>query len=143
MSDELLRLVEQPHLRHDLPEVQIGDIVRVHYRIVEGNRERVQPFQGTVIRISGGGVNRMMTVRRIASHGIGVERTFPLNSPRIEKIEILRHSRVRRARLYYLRERTGKKARLKQRYVKKVATPQPEARPAQAEEVEQEAVSEA
>ncbi len=119
MSDTLIRAVEQPYLRDDLPEVQVGDIVRVYYRIVEGNRERVQPFQGTVIRISGGGINRMMTVRRIASHGIGVERTFPLHSPRLEKIEILRHSKVRRARLYFLRERTGKKARLKERYVTK------------------------
>ncbi len=121
MSDVLLRMVEQSSLRDDLPEVQVGDIVRVHFRIVEGNRERVQPFQGTVISITGGGVNRMMRVRRIASHGIGVERVFPLNSPRIEKIEILRHSKVRRARLYYLRELTGKKARLKQRYEKKKA----------------------
>ncbi len=115
-ADELLRLVEQSSLRDDLPEVQIGDIVRVYFRIVEGNNERVQPFQGTVIAITGGGTNRMMRVRRIASHGIGVERVFPLNSPRIEKIEILRHSKVRRAKLFFLRERTGKKARLKQRY---------------------------
>ncbi len=115
-ADELLRLVEQSSLRDDLPEVQIGDIVRVYFRIVEGNNERVQPFQGTVIALTGGGTNRMMRVRRIASHGIGVERVFPLNSPRIEKIEILRHSKVRRAKLFFLRERTGKKARLKQRY---------------------------
>lgn len=119
MSDELLRLVERPYLRDDLPEIRVGDIVRVHYRIVEGNRERVQPFQGTVIRISGSGINRMFTVRRIASHGIGVERTFPYHSPRIEKIEVLRHSKVRRARLYYLRERVGKKARLKERFITK------------------------
>ena len=115
-ADELLRLVEQSSLRDDLTEVKIGDIVRVYFRIVEGNNERVQPFQGTVIAITGGGTNRMMRVRRIASHGIGVERVFPLNSPRIEKIEILRHSKVRRAKLFFLRERTGKKARLKQRY---------------------------
>ncbi len=121
MSDLLLRTVEQSSLRDDLPEVQVGDIVRVYFRIVEGNRERVQPFQGTVIRVYGGGVNKMMTVRRIASHGIGVERTFPLNSPRLEKIDILRHSKVRRAKLYYLRELRGKKARLKQRYDTKKA----------------------
>lgn len=116
MSDALLRTVEQSSLRDDLPEVQVGDIVRVYFRIVEGNNERVQPFQGTVIAVTGGGVNRMIRVRRIASHGIGVERVFPLNSPRIEKIDILRHSKVRRAKLFFLRERTGKKARLKQRY---------------------------
>ncbi|NPA90407.1 MAG: 50S ribosomal protein L19 [Chloroflexi bacterium] len=122
MSDLLIRTVEQPMLRDDVPEVEVGDIVRVYFRIVEGNRERVQPFQGTVIRISGGGINKMMTVRRIASHGIGVERTFPLHSPRLEKIDILRHSKVRRSKLYYLRERRGKKARLKQRYETKKAS---------------------
>ena len=126
MSDELLRLVERPYLRDDLPELRVGDIVRVHYRIVEGNRERVQPFQGTVIRISGSGINRMFTVRRIASHGVGVERTFPYHSPFIEKIEVLRHSKVRRARLYFLRERVGKKARLRERFITKRPTEEKE-----------------
>lgn len=116
MSDVLLRVAEQSSLRNDLPEVKPGDVVRVYFRIVEGNRERVQPFQGTVIRVRGSGPGRTFTVRRIASHGIGVERTFPLNSPRIEKIDILRHSHVRRARLYFLRELRGKKARLKEKF---------------------------
>ena len=92
-----------------------GDTVRVHVRIVEGNRERVQVFHGTIIRLRKGGNDANFTVRRIASHGIGVERTFLLNSPRIEKIEVVRHAKVRRAQLYYMRERQGKAARLKER----------------------------
>jgi large subunit ribosomal protein L19 len=99
----------------DIPEITVGDIVRVHVRIVEGDRERVQPFQGTVIRKRKGGVNANFTVRRIASHGVGVERTFLLHSPRIERIEVLRRSKVRRAQLYFLRERRGRSARLKER----------------------------
>ncbi|HIC93523.1 MAG TPA: 50S ribosomal protein L19, partial [Anaerolineae bacterium] len=99
----------------NIPEIRPGDTVRVHTRIVEGDRERVQVFQGTVIRVRKGGANASFTVRRIASHGIGVERTFPLNSPRLEKVEVLRHGHVRRARLYYLRERRGKAARLKEK----------------------------
>lgn len=92
-----------------------GDTVRVHVRIVEGNRERVQIFNGLVIRLRKGGNDANFTVRRIASHGVGVERTFLLNSPRIEKIEVVRHAKVRRAQLYYMRERQGKAARLKER----------------------------
>lgn len=101
--------------RTDLPDVATGDTVRVHLRIVEGNRERVQVFNGIVIRQRRGGNNRNFTVRRIASHGIGVERTFLYNSPRVEKIEIVRRAKVRRAQLYYMRERRGKAARLKER----------------------------
>lgn len=97
------------------PELYPGDSVRVHVRIVEGDRERVQVFPGIVIRLRGGGNERNFTVRRIASHGIGVERTFLLRSPRIEKIEVLRHAKVRRAQLYYMRDRRGKSARLKER----------------------------
>jgi len=96
------------------PELYPGDEVRVHLRIVEGSRERVQVFPGTIIRLRKGGNNKNFTVRRIASHGIGVERTFLYKSPRIEKIEVLRHSKVRRAQLYYMRERRGKSARLKE-----------------------------
>lgn len=99
----------------DHPDIASGDTVRVHIRIVEGDRERVQVFQGVIIRLRGGGNNRNFTVRRIASHGIGVERTFLLRSPRIEKIEILRRAKVRRAQLYYLRDRRGRAARLKER----------------------------
>lgn len=109
---DLIKALEPAKTEH--PPLRPGDTVKVHVRIVEGNRERVQVFQGTVIRINGGGVNQSFTVRRIASHGIGVERTFLLNSPRVEKIEVLRHAKVRRARLYYLRGRTGKAARLKE-----------------------------
>ena len=112
---DLLRAVEQEQLREDLPEIKPGDTVRVHFRIVEGDRERVQPFEGVVIRVRGSQSNRNITVRRIGAHGVGVERTFPLHSPRIEKIEVLRHAHVRRAKLYYLRDRQGKAARLKQK----------------------------
>ena len=110
---DLIKALEPTETRH--PELQPGDAVRVHVRIVEGNRERIQVVHGTVIRIRKGGVDRNFTVRRIASHGIGVERTFLLHSPRIEKIEVVRHSKVRRAKLYFLRGRTGKAARLKER----------------------------
>jgi large subunit ribosomal protein L19 len=98
----------------NIPELRPGDTVKVHVRIVEGSRERVQVFQGVIIRLRKGGVNANFTVRRIASHGIGVERTFLLHSPRIEKVEVLRRAKVRRAQLYFLRERRGKAARLKE-----------------------------
>ena len=97
---------------HEVAELTPGDTVRVHNRIVEGRNERVQIFQGTIIRLSGRGVNRSVTVRRIAAHGVGVERTFMVYSPRVEKIEVMRHARVRRAKLYFLRNLTGKRARL-------------------------------
>ncbi len=97
------------------PELAPGDSVKVHVRIVEGDRERIQIFQGIVIRLRKGGNDANFTVRRIASHGIGVERTFLLKSPRIEKIEILRRAKVRRAQLYYMRDLRGKAARLKER----------------------------
>jgi len=99
----------------DQPRLAPGDTVRVHTLIVEGDRERVQVFQGTVIRIRSGGINANFTVRRVASHGVGVERTFLLHSPRIEKIEVMRSSKTRRAQLYYLRDLQGKAARLKER----------------------------
>ena len=97
------------------PEIEPGDTVKVHVRIVEGDRERIQVFQGVVIRLRRGGNETNFTVRRIASHGIGVERTFLLRSPRVDKIEIVRRAKVRRAQLYYLRERRGKSARLKEK----------------------------
>jgi len=93
--------------------IQSGDTVRLQVRVVEGNRERLQPFEGVVMRLRGGGVNRNFTVRRI-TNGVGVERTFLLHSPRIEKIDVIRHARVRRKQLYYLRGLTGKAARLKE-----------------------------
>lgn len=112
---DLIKSLEQQQLKAELADIQPGDTVRVHNRIVEGNRERVQVFQGTVIRLRKGGLRTDFTVRRIASHGIGVERTFLLHSPRVEKVEIVRRAHARRAQLYYLRGRTGKAARLKGR----------------------------
>ncbi|NJM40876.1 MAG: 50S ribosomal protein L19 [Anaerolineae bacterium] len=97
-----------------IPTLQPGDTVRVHQRIVEGDRERIQVFQGTVIRLRKGGANASFTVRRIASNNIGVERTYLLLSPRIEKVEVTRHAKVRRAQLYYFRDLRGKSARLKE-----------------------------
>lgn len=98
-----------------LAKVEAGDTVKVHVKIIEGERERIQIFQGIVIRVRKGGNDANFTVRRVASHGVGVERTFLLQSPRIDKIEITRRAKVRRAQLYYLRDLTGKKARLKER----------------------------
>lgn len=122
MSSDLLRSVEEQQLkddiglRSDLPELRIGDDVQVHFRIVEGERERIQLVRGTVMRVrKGSGANANFTVRRIATHGIGVERTFPLHSPRIEKIEVLRHAHVRRSKLYFLRGRQGKATRLREK----------------------------
>ena len=109
-------LIEQPFLRTDLPDLLPGDTVKVHVRVVEGNRERVQVFQGVVIRRSGGGIRETFTVRKI-SFGVGVERTFPLHSPSISKLELVQRGRVRRAKLYYLRDLRGKKARIRERRV--------------------------
>jgi len=117
---DLMQAVEHQsmqQLKKERPQVQVGDTVSVQVRIVEGKRERIQAFQGVVIAMKGGGINKMFTVRRIASHGIGVERTFMFYSPRIEDIKIVRHAKVRRAKLYYLRDRSGKSARLKERRV--------------------------
>ena len=109
-------LVEQSYLRKGLPQFRPGDTVKVHARVVEGNRERVQVFQGVVIRRSGGGLRETFTVRKI-SFGVGVERTFPLHSPSISKLEVVQHGHVRRAKLYYLRDLRGKKARIKERRI--------------------------
>ncbi|NDJ75969.1 MAG: 50S ribosomal protein L19 [Chloroflexi bacterium] len=111
--NDLMKAMEMPD--RGFPQLHPGDSVRVHVRIVEGNRERVQVFHGTIIRLRRSGNDANFTVRRIASHGIGVERTFLLRSPRIEKIEVMRHAKVRRAQLYYMRNRRGKSARLKER----------------------------
>jgi large subunit ribosomal protein L19 len=107
-------LVEKSRLRDDLPEFRPGDSVRVHVRVAEAGRERIQVFQGVVIRRQGGGLRETFTARKI-SFGVGVERTFPLHSPTIAKIEVATKGRVRRAKLYYLRERRGKKARIRER----------------------------
>jgi large subunit ribosomal protein L19 len=115
MVAQIVREIEAEQLKQDIPEFGPGDTVRVHVRVVEGSRERNQVFEGVVIRRRAGGVNENFTVRRIASHGVGVERTFLLHSPRIAKIEVVRRGRVRRAKLYYLRGRTGRAARIKER----------------------------
>jgi large subunit ribosomal protein L19 len=99
----------------NIPDLHPGDAVSVHARIVEGERERVQVFKGTILRVHGRGAGASFTVRRIASHGIGVERTFLLHSPRLEKVEVTRRAHVRKAQLYYLRERRGRHARLKEK----------------------------
>ncbi|MBW8012006.1 MAG: 50S ribosomal protein L19 [Chloroflexi bacterium] len=115
--DEILRSVEaKPN--ENIPQLNPGDLVNVHLRIKEGTRERIQEFKGTVIRLRKGGNNANFTVRRTASNGIGVERTFLLRSPRIEKVKVERKSHVRRAQLYFLRERTGKSSRLKEKIKK-------------------------
>ena len=112
MSD-LMSVVSPQVAERELPDVRTGDTVRVELMIVEGERERLQPFQGTVIRKRNTGAGPTITVRRIASHGIGVERTFPLYSPRVTKVEVLRRAKTRRKQLYFLRDRVGKKARLR------------------------------
>ncbi len=114
MSD-LMASLHSFERNENIPALSPGDTVRVHTLIVEGEKERVQVFQGLVIRVRAGGINSSFTVRRIASHGIGVERSFLFASPRVERVEVLRHGKVRRARLYFLRGRTGKAARLRER----------------------------
>jgi large subunit ribosomal protein L19 len=106
--------LEKEQQKEAIPELRPGDTVRVHAKVVEGTRERIQVFEGLVIRVTGGGLRANVTVRRVA-HGVGVERTFLVHSPRIDKIEVVRHGQVRKARLYYLRGRVGKAARLKER----------------------------
>jgi large subunit ribosomal protein L19 len=113
--NDLLKSVEEPE-NPNVPELRPGDMVSVHLRIKEGNTERIQEFRGTIISRRGHANDASFTVRRIASNGIGVERTFLTRSPRLEKVIIQRHSQVRRAKLYHLRERTGKNARLKQKF---------------------------
>ena len=107
-------LVEQSRLRDDIPDFWPGDTVKVHVRVVEGTRSRIQLFEGVVIRRQGGGLRETFTVRKV-SFGVGVERTFPVHSPVLESIEVTRKGKVRRAKLYYLRDRVGKKARIKEK----------------------------
>lgn len=111
---DIIRAIEEEQMKKDLPDFRPGDTVKVHVKVVEGNRERIQVFEGIVIRKRGGGLSQTFTVRRV-SYGVAVERTFPLHSPRVSKIEVTRRGKVRRAKLYYLRERIGKKARVKER----------------------------
>lgn len=113
-SVDLIQAIEKEQIRNDLPDFRPGDTVKVHAKVVEGNRERIQIYEGVVIRKRGGGLGATFTVRRI-TYGVAVERTFLLHSPRIDKVEIVRKGRVRRARLYYLRERVGKAARIREK----------------------------
>ena len=110
---DMLHSVTANQLRTDIPEFRAGDTLELHVRVIEGDKERIQVFQGICIKIKGGGVNETFTVRKI-SNGVGVERIFPINSPRIAKVEVLRKGRVRRAKLYYLRKLKGKAARIKE-----------------------------
>ena len=112
--NEIIRSLEQEQLRGDIPDFRVGDTVRVHVKVVEGNRERLQAFEGVVIARRNGSVRETFTVRRV-SYGIGVERTFPVHSPRLARIEVVRRGKVRRAKLYYLRERSGKAAKIKEK----------------------------
>lgn len=117
MSD-IIRELEKEQLRTDLPRLQVGDTVRVFVKVIEGTRERLQNFEGVVTKIQGGAVRKTFTVRRM-SYGVGVERTFPYNSPRIGRIEVLRHGQVRRAKLFYLRKLSGKAAKIVERIEEK------------------------
>lgn len=110
----LIQEITKDQLKEDLPQFRAGDTVRVHVKVVEGTRERIQVFEGVVIKRRGGGVSETFTVRKI-SYGVGVERTFPVHSPRIAKLEVMRRGKVRRAKLYYLRALRGKAARIKER----------------------------
>ncbi|MCI9597534.1 MAG: 50S ribosomal protein L19 [Firmicutes bacterium] len=111
---DVMQSIAQDYLKKDVPEFRAGDTVRVHIKIKEGSRERIQIFEGFVLKKQNGGIGETFTVRRIAS-GVGVEKTFPIHSPLVEKIEVVRRGRVRRAKLYYMRERTGKSAKIKAR----------------------------
>lgn len=113
MSD-LIKSIENEYYKQDIPSFGPGDTVKVYVKVVEGSRERIQVFEGIVLKIRGEGLSRTFTVRRI-SYGVGVERTFPIHSPRIDKIEVTRRGKVRRARLFYLRKLAGKKARVKEK----------------------------
>ncbi len=114
IMQDIIRSIEKDYLKDDLPNFGPGDTVKVHVRVIEGARERIQIYEGTVLKIRGAGLSRTFTVRRI-TYGVAVERTFPIHSPRIAKIEVTRRGKVRRARLYYLRGLTGKKARVKEK----------------------------
>ena len=111
---DVLSSVTNEYMKSDIPAFNVGDTVKVHVKIKEGNRERIQIFEGFVLKRQGGGIGETFTVRRIAS-GVGVEKTFPIHSPLVEKIEVVRRGKVRRARLHYMRQRTGKSAKIKSR----------------------------
>jgi large subunit ribosomal protein L19 len=114
MSTKVIEQIDREQLRFDMPDFRVGDTVKVHTRIIEGNKERIQIFEGIVIRRKSGGMSASYTVRKV-THGVGVEKTFPLHSPRVEKVEVVTRGKVRRARLYYLRNLRGKAARIKEK----------------------------
>ena len=111
---DLIKVVEQEYLKSDIPAFSTGDTLKVSFKVKEGNRERIQVFEGYVLKSRGTGINKMVTVRKI-SNGVGVERTFHVNSPKVEKIELVRRGKVRRAKLFYMRELTGKATRIKEK----------------------------
>lgn len=113
MKEKLIELVEKDYLRSDIPQFKAGDTIAVYYKVIEGNKERVQIFEGVVIRLNRGGLSKTFTVRKVSS-GIGIERIIPINSPMIEKIVVLKVGRVRRSKLYYLRGLSGKQSRIKE-----------------------------
>lgn len=113
-ANEIISALTKDQIRTDLPQLNVGDTVKVYQKIVEGNRTRTQMFEGTIIKVQGGGIAKTFTARRL-SYGVGVEKTWPVNSPNIEKIEVSRMGKVRRARLFYLRDRVGKAAKVKER----------------------------
>lgn len=113
---DVIRAIEKEQMRKDIPEFNVGDTVRVYVKVVEGSRERLQAFEGTVIQKRHGGIRETFTVRRV-SYGVGVERVFPVHSPKIDRIEVIRRGKVRRARLFYLRDRVGKASKVKERRV--------------------------
>ena len=110
---DALKLIAQDSLKSEVPVIEIGDTVKVHVKIREGDKERIQVFEGTIIARKGSGVSETFTVRRL-SYGVGVERVFPVHSPNVAKVEVVRHGRVRRSKLYYLRDRVGKAAKVKE-----------------------------
>jgi large subunit ribosomal protein L19 len=131
----IIDLLEEEQLRDDVPDLSPGDTVRLHVKVVEGTRERIQVFEGLIIGLQKGGARRSLTVRRTA-HGVGVERTFPIHSPRLAQIEVVRHGRVRRAKLYYLRDKVGKRAKIRERRETVTKAGAPEAQSTAAPEVE-------
>ena len=118
---DIIKSIEHEQMKNKVPELKVGNTVKVHVRVKEGNRERIQVFEGIIIKIQGGGLNKTFTVRRI-SYGVGVEKTFLLHSPTVEKIEVTRVGKVRRARLFYLRERLGKSAKTKEKVGARIET---------------------
>ena len=118
---DIIKSIEHEHMKNKIPELRVGNTVKVHVRVKEGNRERIQVFEGTIIKVQGGGVNQTFTVRRIAS-GVGVEKTFLVHSPAVEKVEVTRVGKARRAKLFYLRDRVGKSAKTKEKVGARIQT---------------------